>query len=153
MKFYTFENNKLSRKNNIYNLSDLSFKRTSFPEEEVGYYMVPRKYEMRIDLISQELYEKPDYAEELLKLNNILNPFTIKEGDIIKYVSTQNIVKMHAEEEDKEIKSINIDKSVKTGSGEGSTPPPTYKPKSTKQSSDSKGSNETRIINNFKTNK
>lgn len=153
MNFYSFENDKLNRKNSIYNLSDLSFMKTSFNENEYGYYMIPREYEMRMDLISNHLYGSAKYAEELMKLNNIINPFNIKEGDIIKYVSLTNIAKMHAEDEDKEIKSIDINKKQKTQDKQKKSPPPTSKPKSVKQVSDSgNNSNEIRIINNFKTN-
>ena len=41
---------------------------------------------MRIDLISTNIYGHDGYIDELLTLNNILNAWSIKAGNIIYYV-------------------------------------------------------------------
>jgi len=46
-------------------------------------YKVPKEYVMRPDLISQSVYNDSVYAEIILKYNEISNPFSINEGDII----------------------------------------------------------------------
>jgi len=46
-------------------------------------YRVPSDYEMRIDLISQSVYNNTLYSEFILKYNGISNPFTISNGDVI----------------------------------------------------------------------
>lgn len=46
-------------------------------------YQVSRKDEMRIDLICNEIYGSFKYMHELLKINEIKNPFSIKSGDPI----------------------------------------------------------------------
>jgi hypothetical protein len=46
-------------------------------------YRVPLEYQMRIDLISQSVYNNTLYAEYILKYNGISNPFSISDGDVI----------------------------------------------------------------------
>ena len=46
-------------------------------------YRVPFEYEMRIDLISQSVYNNTLHSEYILKYNGISNPFTISNGDVI----------------------------------------------------------------------
>jgi hypothetical protein len=46
-------------------------------------YNVTRKDEMRIDLICNSIYGSFKYIHELLKINEIKNPFSIKNGDPI----------------------------------------------------------------------
>lgn len=49
--------------------------------------IVTKEQEMRIDLISYELYKSVDYVDFLLNLNDIDNPINIKQGDVILYTS------------------------------------------------------------------
>jgi hypothetical protein len=46
-------------------------------------YRVPVEYQMRIDLISQSVYNNTIHSEFILKYNGISNPFTIANGDVI----------------------------------------------------------------------
>lgn len=48
-------------------------------------YIVPKEYEMRLDRISQQLYGTDNYVEELMILNDIINPYSIKEGQYIYF--------------------------------------------------------------------
>ena len=54
----------------------------------------------RIDLVSIEYYGSADYSDLILKYNNISNPFTIAEGDIL------NIPDRTALKDFKEIKPV-----------------------------------------------
>lgn len=46
-------------------------------------YKVPKEYEMRIDLVSQAMYNNTIYTEFILKYNGISNPFSLDEGEVI----------------------------------------------------------------------
>ena len=51
--------------------------------EIVNKIIVGKEYACRIDLLAQRYYGDASYADFLLKYNNISNPFTIGEGDIL----------------------------------------------------------------------
>jgi len=54
-------------------------------------HVVEKEEEMRMDLISQRLYNTTDYVVYLCRLNNIINPLNIKEGTILIYVTESDI--------------------------------------------------------------
>jgi hypothetical protein len=54
-------------------------------------YIVQREDEMRIDKISTTLYGSSNNASFLLNLNNIKNPLTIKQGEILLYVDVGQV--------------------------------------------------------------
>lgn len=70
-------------------------------------YVVPLEYEGRIDRISEELYGDNKYVDELLKINNIINPFSIKAGDTIIYISIEELYSLYNEEKE-ELKGTDI---------------------------------------------
>lgn len=45
----------------------------------------------RPDLISIRFYNDPSYLELILKYNNILNPFSINEGDVLEIPDTEGL--------------------------------------------------------------
>ena len=47
----------------------------------------------RIDLISERFFNSPDYSEHILKYNNISNPFSINEGDILNIPDIESSLK------------------------------------------------------------
>ena len=55
------------------------------PNFSLGIYTVPREFEMRLDRISNYLYGSADYVEELMVINDIINPYSVKEGQIIYF--------------------------------------------------------------------
>lgn len=62
----------------------------------MSYYLVTANTQMRIDLVSKDMYGRDtDYIERILKFNGINNPLSIEEGDILvvydPYSLTQNI--------------------------------------------------------------
>lgn len=74
--------------NNLYDLTTITF--NNLPA--VFYqYVVEAHEEMRIDLISYELYNSIEYMDFLLDINDIDNPLNIKTGDTIKYVDVNQI--------------------------------------------------------------
>ena len=46
-------------------------------------YVVPREFEMRLDRISNHVYGSPNYVEELMIINDLISPYSIKEGQTI----------------------------------------------------------------------
>lgn len=47
----------------------------------------------RIDLVSEKFFGTPDYSEHILKYNNISNPFSITEGDVLKIPDVEAALK------------------------------------------------------------
>ena len=98
----------------LYSLDDLDgFKRTSNGlydifgttviydiEQNFYVYVVLPEHEMRLDLICDYLYTHTDFIEELMVVNNIYNPWNIKEGDEILYFSPENLMILHGGKDD-----------------------------------------------------
>ena len=57
----------------------------------------------RLDKVSLRLYGSTNYVEELMIINNIINPFSIKVGDVIFYVETKNVEYLRQIEKSKEV--------------------------------------------------
>ncbi|NBO23326.1 hypothetical protein EBU94_08320 [bacterium] len=79
-------------------------------------YLVSKSDEMRIDVISNEIYGTVDEADVLLSINEIDNPLNIKEGDVIMYVSYETLQEYRiATIDNKEAtdKLLNANKSTK----------------------------------------
>ena len=47
--------------------------------------------ECRMDLISKRLYGTSAYVEELMRINNILNPFSVNAGDPLYFVMVEDL--------------------------------------------------------------
>jgi hypothetical protein len=46
-----------------------------------------RKHAMRMDIVSNDLYGTTEFVGSLCQLNNIINPFSVNEGDILFWAS------------------------------------------------------------------
>ena len=98
MDFYTINNLKqditqtaISNgvKITLYNFFDATFQ---YLTNIILYqYTVTQFREMRIDLISQDIYQDTKYCDFLLNLNDIDNPLNVKENDTILYVNQEQI--------------------------------------------------------------
>lgn len=87
-----FDINSLTRDENQSNLYDLFIK--TYRENENGQkqsYIVKDDEMMRIDLISQSIYESTEYVDFLLNFNYINNPLNIMGGDEIFYMPIEVI--------------------------------------------------------------
>jgi hypothetical protein len=92
MKLYSLENTKRSEKQN--NLYDLSYPMLSDKDvlfRNINSYKVNIDREMRIDLICSDIYGTTRYIDELMYINGIIDPYSIKEGDIIFWVSVNDL--------------------------------------------------------------
>lgn len=61
------------------------------PNIPLNIYVVPREYEMRMDRISNHIYGSPNYVEELMVLNDIINPYSVQEGQYIYFCDQSNL--------------------------------------------------------------
>lgn len=57
----------------------------------VSPYIVTKKQEMRLDMVSFDKYEDVKYVTELAYINGITNVFSIKENDVILVIDENNI--------------------------------------------------------------
>tara|TARA_R110000772_G_scaffold2410_1_gene8293 strand:+ start:18162 stop:18647 length:486 start_codon:yes stop_codon:yes gene_type:complete len=97
-------NNVLKREDpsDLYDITEISF---SFPYSLTnGYniYYVTEFEEMRLDLISNLLYGDVDHVDFLCSINNIKNPLSIKRGDAIAYVSSDDVSQFKVQNADKD---------------------------------------------------
>lgn len=120
-------------------------------------YIVPREYEMRLDRISQHIYGSPDYVEELMVLNNIINPYSVKEGQYIYFCQLNNLPKMYTKDElsidveknrDALIASSQPNRDKMSIASDNSNLPSTIKPSGLEQVRVTKD-NKIKIINSF----
>jgi hypothetical protein len=99
MIYYSFNDKILTRDSStIGNLFDLT--KTTVTDKELSKlkkytYVVPIEKEGRLDLISKDIYDSTNYVEELMKINNILNEFSIKAYSTILYVSYQDLQNLY----------------------------------------------------------
>lgn len=152
MLIYSFE--KLNIGNDgFYDL----FQKTMINNDNIfyNYFYVTDEYEGRIDLISQKLYGTTDYIEELMTINNIINPWSIKSNDIIYYAnasSDYSIIYKNDEplnEQKDEILLMNKNKTTKKDVNRLGSPP-VIKPDNLKQVDINYVKKKITIINKFK---
>lgn len=153
VKFYTLTEDSLGKRDTgeLYNLSNITVKSADFTENQLGIYVIPREYEMRLDLVSQKLYDSMEYVEELMKLNNILHPFSIKAGDIINYLPLDLLYLMHADYNENELQPTNLSQVDAKKDTTRQKRQPSQKPREIKQIVEDKAAKKIKIINNFQT--
>jgi len=82
-------NTLISDEDGLFNLDQRTFNYSlSIPFTQ---YVVDRSEEMRIDLVSRSIYQSVNYVGFLMYFNNIDNPMNIKSGDVINYISLDQI--------------------------------------------------------------
>ena len=119
-------------------------------------YIVTNEESMRPDLICFSIYNNFSYIDELLLINNILNPWSIKAGQTIYYIDEDSILilqRQYKNNEEKIIKNlVNPNKDTKKDpnrdSGTGLSP--TIKPSGLKDVSIDFNDKTIKIIDRFK---
>ena len=158
--FYTIDDNeqkifRTSAEGNLYNLDTRTvINNVIFPNSLIYTYIVPKEEEMRLDLVCKSIYGSNIYEEELMVFNNILNPFSIKEGDVIKYLQTEQISYLHGFDTIKQNASnslVNKNKNTKIDPDRKANQglPPTVKPNGLEQITIDETNAVIRIINNM----
>lgn len=116
-------------------------------EQEFYVYVIPEEFDMRIDLISEYIYGNTNFIEELMVINNIYNPWSVKAGDDFLYFDIENINMLHS---GKDKDDTAFDKLTqfqdKKPDGEPSLSP-TMKPKGFSQVTNDKKEGKLRITN------
>ena len=74
----------LDTNSNIYNLFITTYNGDTV---NLNVFICERKHDMRLDLVANEVYQNTRYTGTLCQLNNILNPFSIREGDVLFYTT------------------------------------------------------------------
>ena len=100
--------------NEIDGFFDLTETKFIFPKNPIRYneYVIQQHEEMRMDNISNMLYSTPDYMDLLLFINDIINPFSLREGQVIYYPIKDDLVKFeYVSEDPTEIQKTFINKS------------------------------------------
>lgn len=119
-------------------------------------YMVQREEAMRIDLVCYSIYGNFNYIDELLTINHIMNPWSIKEGDIILFADEDDIntLQLQTKTDDQRIirSLINPNKDTKKDPNrdEGTGLTPTIKPTNLKDVDVDFDNKKIRIIDRLK---
>ena len=133
MYSFTLENLKRDiEQDNLYNLfiqtyidKNLQLYQTYVTEDE----------NMRLDKISKRIFGFSGYIEELMQINNILNIWNVKNGDVISYSPINNLELLKSLEkqlDDVYEKISRPNKKTRVDPDRKTNVPPTIKPKSLK---------------------
>lgn len=119
-------------------------------------YLVSKEEAMRPDTICFNIYGNFNYIDELLTWNNILNPWSIKEGQIIYFLEEDDIValQLQAKTDDQEIVKtlVNPNKDTQRDPNRdaGTGLPPTIKPAGLKDVTVDFNNKTIKIMDRFK---
>lgn len=130
---YTNENTtRDAKQNNLYNIIDplviWDDSLTYFP------YIVTEEEAMRPSIICYNIYNNFLYVDELLAINNILDPWSIKAGQTIYYLDEDSManLELQSKRDDQEVvvSLVNPNKDTKKDPSRdvGTGLPPTIKP-------------------------
>jgi len=157
MKYYSLNDKVLERQKQYEGYTYDLFKPTVVDMKLNGitkyFFVVTIEYEGRLDKISEFLYDGENkYVEELMKINNLYNPYCVKTGDIINYISVEDMYALYDESTDDsnkiDVMNINNPKStVKDPNRQNDVLPTVVKDKRVKQVYWNKD-NKTVTINN-----
>jgi hypothetical protein len=75
----------------LYDITKITFTYPNASNIKIGTYYVTEFEEMRMDLISNNIYGTIDYVDFLCSLNNIKNPLSVRRGMEILYVNKDEI--------------------------------------------------------------
>lgn len=119
-------------------------------------YVVGNEEAMRIDLICFNIYGNFAYMDELLTINNIINPWSIKSGDVIYFLDQDdlNVIRMTPKADQQEIVNElvnpNKDTQIDPNRDEGTGLIPTIKPSNLKEVEVDYTNKTIKIIDSFK---
>ena len=122
-------------------------------------HIITPEEEMRPDLILWSIYGQKGYVDEIFTLNNIVDPLSIRQGDIIWFVDENDISKLRVSQNNNAQTNIQIINSLVDPNAEqkidynrdtGDNLLPTIKPTNMKQISVNTDNNTISVINKFK---
>lgn len=152
MKIYSFDKTKLKRIDNLYDI----FEKNIIYSRDINLfkYIIPKEHDMRLDLISKEIYGSSDYIEELMLINNIMSPYSVKEGQEIYFCPYEQLNVLYTKDDMLENNDIreNILKAAqpkRRATGDNLLPT-NIKPKNIKQVTIDTKNRKIKIMNSFK---
>jgi len=150
MKIYSFDINTIKLKDKLFNIFQKNIQHST--NIQLYKYIVPREYEMRLDLISNRIYGSSNYVEELMVINNIISPYSVKENQEIYYCSANNLDYLYVKDdiEDDDIRENIIQASQPNKKRETNKIPTTLQPKNIKQVTIDTKNRKIKIMNSFK---
>lgn len=158
MNIYSFDISPLKIKDKLYNIFQKNIQYST--EIQLFTYLVPREYEMRLDLISKRIYGSSNYVEELMVINNIINPYSVKENQEIYYCDRNSLNALYVKDDLEDTDDIR-EKIIKASQSNNKSSnnknnetqnkiPTTLKPKNIKQVTIDTKNRKIRIMNSFK---
>jgi len=89
MDFEQINKLKFDKEIGLFNINQSVFKF----QKGVAFFphIVEKEEEMRMDLISNRLYQTTEHTAFLCRLNNIVNPLNVKEGTLLIYCEEQHV--------------------------------------------------------------
>lgn len=81
----------------MFDLSQTSF--NDYGPFTFNTYIVPKEFEMRMDLVCNDIYDSMEYVDFLLWINRIINPFNIKQGMELIFPQPDIIPKFYAKKD------------------------------------------------------
>lgn len=152
MNIYSFDISSLKLKDKLFNIFQKNIEYST--EIELYRYIVPREYEMRLDLISKRIYGSSNYVEELMVINNIINPYSVKENQEIYYCTLNNLNYLYVKDNLADTDDLRQDiiKSAQPSKNKQNQDkiPTTLKPKNIKQVTIDTKNRKIKIMNSFK---
>ena len=88
----------------FYDLFEIFFQKDESTKFKL--YTVQRGEEMRMDLVSQSIYNDIQYVDFLCNLNKISNPLNIKFGDIMLYVDEEFIERFRVKPKTQNVQQV-----------------------------------------------
>jgi hypothetical protein len=157
LSFDNTANNRIKRdpnQDNLFNLFQKNIVNNS-KNMTLEIYIVPREFEMRLDRVSDYIYGSSSYMEELMVLNDIISPYSVKEGQYIYFCQVDNLQKLYTIDDLQNLKSVARQNLIKSNQNNlnlyGTSDqnlPHTVKPSNLQQVKVTKD-NKIQIINSF----
>ena len=119
-------------------------------------YIISREEAMRMDMVCFNIYGNFNYIDELYQMNNILCPWSIKEGQTIYFLDEDDLqtLQLQAKADDQAVvlKLVNPNKDTKKDPNRdaGTGLPPTIKPAGLKDVSVDFNNKTIKIMDRFK---
>ncbi len=125
---YSFTFDTITRDENQDFLYDIFTQTIIEKPEDLYYNFIKNDEEMRFDKTMKRLYQSSYNLEEFMVLNNIINPWSIKSGNVVYYIS--NLQSLRQVEKDESITNnfIKKNKSTRIDPNRQKGVPPTIKP-------------------------
>ena len=155
---YTLENGKIQIDSDGNPITDIITPIVITRDDLTLYpHIITPEEEMRPDLILWSIYGQKGYVDEIFTLNNIVDPLSIRQGDIIWFVDENDIPKLQVSQSNQTNEEIinnlvdpNAEQKIDYNRDTGDNLLPTIKPTNLNQITVNTNNNTISVINKFK---